>query len=149
MYILLFFAALLITFSLAHPVHPTTAVPDNIVNYEYFVGWWETALIFLIFVAQYLSPLQAISKNILHLSNAPTFVQLLLHVPVNLLCFCSSYICTFSVVDPYPLDHKGGWHKDDHSCTEEKLCTSLATLFAAEFFFVFLCFYFPHIFPLS
>lgn len=49
-YILLFFAAVLIPFSLAPSMHPTTAVPDN--DYEHFVGWWETALIFLIFVAQ-------------------------------------------------------------------------------------------------
>lgn len=45
-----FFAALLIPFYLAHPVHPTTAVPYDILNYEHFVGWSETALIFIIFV---------------------------------------------------------------------------------------------------
>lgn len=150
-YLLPFFAAVLIPFSLAHPVHPTTAVPYDAVNYELFVGWWETAFIFIILW----------HNTCLVCRQSPKIFCIYLTYPLLFHYFCMFlWICRASAHHTFALFlwmiHTHwvlcwGWHEDDDSCIEEKFCTFLAKLFAAEFFvlFSFGLFFFPYVFPLS
>lgn len=136
-----FFAALLIPFYLAHPVHPTTAVP-------YDIQLWT----FCWLVGNCLD-FHNFCGIILVCRQSPKIFCIYLIYPLFFIYFCTFlWICCASAHHTFALFlwmiHTHwvlcwGWHI---CCIEEKFCTFLPKLFAAEFFVLFsFGLFFPYI----